>query len=76
MKQLFSFIVVAILLCSCTNAQSNSTDKTELSAIEFADKIKELPTAVVVDVRTPEEFSKGHLMNAKNYDWNGDEFEK
>lgn len=76
MKQLFSIILVAILLYSCTNAQSNSTDKTGLSAIEFADKIKELPTAVVVDVRTPEEFSKGHLMNAKNYDWNGDEFEK
>ena len=76
MKQLFSFIVVAILLYSCTNAQSNSTDKTELSAIEFSAKIKELPTSLVVDVRTPEEFSKGHLMNAKNYDWNGDEFEK
>lgn len=76
MKQLFSIVLVSILLYSCTNAQSNSTDKTQLSAIEFADKLKELPTALVVDVRTPEEFSKGHLINAKNYDWRGNEFEK
>jgi thioredoxin len=27
-------------------------------------------------VRTPDEFSKGHLANAHNYDWNGNEFEK
>jgi len=76
MKQLFSITLLVVLLYSCTNAQSNSTTNSELSATVFADKIKELPTAVVVDVRTPEEFSKGHLVNAKNYDWRGEDFEK
>ena len=76
MKQLFSITLLAVLLYSCTDAQPNSTDKTQLSAIEFADKIKELSTSVVVDVRTPEEFSKRHIVNAKNYDWRGKDFEK
>lgn len=70
-----SVAVIAILFNSCTNGQTQST-KTNLSATEFADKIKELPTATIIDVRTPAEFSKGHLANANNYDWNGNEFDK
>jgi len=70
-----SLATVAILFNSCTNGQTQNT-KTNLSATEFAAKIKELPTATIIDVRTPDEFSKGHLSNANNYDWNGNEFEK
>lgn len=76
MRQLFSIVLVAILFNSCSNGQTNSTIKTNLSATEFSDKIKELPSAAIIDVRTPDEFSKGHLVNALNYDWNGNEFEK
>ena len=47
-----------------------------MSATEFDSKIKELPSAILVDVRTSEEFSKGHLINAVNYDWNGSKFDK
>lgn len=65
--------IVAILLNSCTQA---NTQPTTLSAVEFAQKIKELPNAAILDVRTPEEFLKGHLSNALNFDWNGSEFEK
>jgi thioredoxin len=75
MRKLFSIALVAILFNSCSNGQTQTT-KTNLSATEFADKIKELPTAPILDVRTPNEFSKGHLANALNYDWNGKEFEK
>ena len=75
MRKLFSIALVAILFNSCTNGQTQ-TSKTNLSATEFADKMKELPTAPILDVRTPNEFSKGHLVNALNYDWNGNEFEK
>ncbi len=70
-----SLTAIAILFNSCTNGQSQNT-KTNLSATEFADKMKELPMAPILDVRTPAEFSKGHLVNALNYDWNGNEFEK
>lgn len=60
---------------SCTNGQTQ-TSNTNLTATEFAEKIKELPSAPIVDVRTPDEFSKGHLQNAFNYNWNGNDFQK
>jgi thioredoxin len=75
MRILFSTALAALLLNSCNIGQTQNT-QTNLSATEFADKIKELPNATIIDVRTPDEFSKGHLANANNYDWNGDEFEK
>ncbi len=76
MRKLFAIALIAILFNSCSSGQTNSATKTNLSATEFAEKIKELPTAIIVDVRTPDEFSKGHLTSALNYDWNGNEFEK
>ena len=64
-----------ILLNSCINRQSQNTKK-NLPASEFSEKIKATPTAPIIDVRTPEEFSKGHLPNAKNIDWRGNDFDK
>jgi len=75
MRKLFLVILIAILFNGCSNGQTQNI-KTNLSATEFAHKIKELPTAPIVDVRTPDEFSKGHLQKALNYDWNGKEFDK
>ncbi len=74
MRKLLSITLLSILLNSCTNGQIQNSQT--LSATEFAAKIKELPAAPILDVRTPDEFSKGHLVNALNYDWNGNEFEK
>ena len=74
MRKLLSIALAAILFNSCSSGQTNGI-KTNLSATEFADKIKELPNARLIDVRTPDEFSKGHLANANNYDWNGTEFD-
>ena len=67
-----SFILLSVLFTSCTNSQ---TSKTNLSPIEFSNKISESPEAVILDVRTPQEFSEGHIENAKNADWNGNQFE-
>jgi thioredoxin 1 len=67
--------ILTTLLHSCSNGETQNS-KTNLSAIEFSTKTKEIPTAPIVDVRTPEEFSKGHLQNAKNFDWNGSDFDK
>ncbi len=66
---------VVFFLNACSNGQ-NQTVKTDLSATEFQAKMNELPSAAIIDVRTPEEFSKGHIANAKNIDWNGNNFEK
>lgn len=66
---------VIILLTSCAIGQSQN-GKTSLPPVKFDEKIKEKSDASIIDVRTPEEFAKGHLVNAKNIDWNGNDFEK
>lgn len=78
MKQYISigFTAFILIITGCSNRQNNSKTGTTLSATEFANKIKEQPTAPIVDVRTPEEFGNGHLTNSLNYDWNGDEFDQ
>ncbi|CAH0994340.1 Thiosulfate sulfurtransferase GlpE [Emticicia aquatica] len=66
---------VTFLLNSCTNGQSQN-GQTNLAANEFSAKIKANANSVIVDVRTPDEFSKGHLQNAQNIDWRGNDFDK
>lgn len=42
----------------------------------FYDQITRLSSATIVDVRTPNEFHQGHLINAINVDWNDENFEQ
>jgi thioredoxin 1 len=72
---LISLASLAIIFNSCSNGQLQGKE-TNLTATEFSQKIKDLPSAPIVDVRTPEEFAKGHLQNARNFDWNGNNFDK
>lgn len=75
MKNIFPFLfVTALLFAACSNGQSQNT-KTVLAATEFAAKIKEFPSAPIIDVRSPEEFANGHLQNARNINWNGSDFD-
>ena len=70
-----TIVLVAILsLASCNQANKNQ-QKELLSPTEFSKKISETTLAQIVDVRTPDEFGKGHLTHALNYDWNGSNFE-
>lgn len=55
--------------------QNGATSNFNLEAKEFAEMINELPTAPIIDVRTADEFSNGHLAKAKNIDWNSNAFE-
>lgn len=66
-----SSILLAFIFVSCVNGQTKTNN---LSAVEFSNKIKQLPKAPIIDVRTPEEFVKGHLINAKNININGSDF--
>ena len=77
MRTFYTLFVATFLLflTSCENGQTQNT-KTNLPANEFDSKIKELSPAMVIDVRTPVEFAKGHLPNAKNFDWNGKSFDQ
>ena len=75
MKTIFNSALIALTLLfnGCTHGQSDSSI---LSATAFFEKLKESPSAPIIDVRTPDEFSKGHLINALNYDWSANEFDK
>lgn len=44
--------------------------------VEQFDKLRSNTNAVLLDVRTPEEFAAGHIPGAKNIDVNGLDFEK
>lgn len=80
-------LFVAIAFCSC-NSSKKETPKVEndqmemaeakllYSANEFDSLIKNNNNAVLIDVRTGDEFSKGHLEHALNLDWKGAEFQK
>lgn len=77
MRKLIALLIVttAFSIFSCSSAQ-NTTYKANLSPIEFSEKMKALPDAPVIDVRTPGEFAEGHLINALNFDWNGSSFDQ
>lgn len=75
MKKIVRFILLllAVWLTSCNNSSPSATN---LSAEEFSLKLEQQTAAQLIDVRTAEEFSKGHLTNALNVDWNSEDFEK
>ena len=66
-------VIAVIILHSCSNAQTKST-QTSLSAIEFAEQLKKDATIQLIDVRTPGEFKNGHLENAINASVDGSDF--
>lgn len=64
----FVFAVSLLFLSSCAQGQEN------LAASAFSQKIKADKSAVVMDVRTPDEFTGGHLANAINVDVKSTDF--
>lgn len=80
-KFLFIFMTgCATWFVSCSNQQQTqqgstvSADSVKLSAAAFNAKLNQTPNAIILDVRTPDEYAKGHIANAKNMDWNGADF--
>jgi thioredoxin len=66
-------LIVSIVIISCNDKKSNSFES--LHPKEFAEKIKTTDHPQILDVRTPDEFESEHIDNAKNVNWNGDDFE-
>lgn len=78
MKAYFQIPLIASILLfiyGCSQAQPIK-EETSLTAAVFAEKISTTTDATIIDVRTPEEYSNGHLQHATNIDWNGNAFEK
>ncbi len=72
MKIIFAlFIPFCLLIAGCSKHEPN-----RIGTTEFYNKMKELPQAAVLDVRTAQEFNKGYLPNAINIDWQEKNFDK
>lgn len=69
MKRLL-FLIISLSSLSCM-----SQNKTLLDPVAFNDSVNNNQNAIVLDVRTPSEYSKGFILNAKNVDFNGEDFE-
>lgn len=68
---LLTFIIA--LTNACSNGQNSGN--VNLSAVDFQKKLAETPNGILIDVRTPGEFEKGHLAKSQNIDWNGNNFD-
>lgn len=66
MKKILISLFAALVLAAC--GQSQDMPITDFSAAELE------KGAVLVDVRTPEEFGQGHLEGALNIDWFSSDF--
>jgi thioredoxin len=67
-----SLLLLSILFISCNGQTSNAVNT--IDAKSFAEKLKTNENPQLLDVRTPEEYSVDHIGNAKNVNWNGDDF--
>jgi len=65
-----SFLLFTLLSCDRLTSKNHQS----IAAREFAQQIKENPKALIVDVRTPEEYAQGHLANSVNINWYGKDF--
>ncbi len=69
--------LAATLLLGACGGSTATDSKLELTAVDGIQEIVATPPAdlVVLDIRTPEEFTAGHLANAINIDYYADDFE-
>jgi len=68
-----ALITICFVFIGCSDLRSQDSKKV-LSVEAFSSAIKNNAHVLILDVRTPEEFSNGHIENAINYDWNGSSF--
>lgn len=67
LKLCCAFVALLVASCSAPTPESVSPD-------DFAQKIKDVPNATLLDVRTPDEYSSGHIDKAINLDFLNSDF--
>lgn len=70
--RILSVLVVLMSLTSCIKKQVEGVQVVDIAVYE--QQLKQ-PEIQLIDVRTPEEFSEGHIENAKNINIMGDDFD-
>lgn len=67
MKRIYSLIAAVVLVAGCSSGYDS------VDAQEFSEAIKN-PDVQIIDTRTPQEFSEGHIPGAVNIDLNSEDF--
>jgi thioredoxin len=71
-SKLLSLLLLSFLFISCQGQPSKTIHTVDVKA--FAEKLKTTESPQLVDVRTPEEYSVGHIENATNSNWFDENF--
>ena len=71
-KYFFSLLIALSLLTACTEPNSGVTEQT-LAPADFQQHLQ-AHNGMLLDVRTPEEFTAGHLNHAINIDYKSSDF--
>lgn len=69
MKNIFLSLLATIGLCTGCNANNDMKDVTILEPQVFIENTKADTNAIILDVRTPDEYAEGHIEGAINLDW-------
>lgn len=73
MKKLTFLLLIVLLISSCENKQ---TGEITVVSTEEMQSILDLQEVQLLDVRTQDEYNKGHLTNSQNIDFNSPTFDK
>jgi hypothetical protein len=73
MKSKFVSLLLLSFLFICCHGQTSNAIHT-IDSKSFTEKLKNNENPQLLDVRTPEEYSSEHIGDAKNVNWNGDDF--
>lgn len=71
----YLFILGLAFMSIIAGCKSQAKNEDNLDVQEFVEKMAATKEFNLVDVRTPEEFEKGHLENALNIDVSGNNFQ-
>jgi phage shock protein E len=63
------FILLSLSVLSCSDSAETTYDIPDLSIEDAVALLERNPAVVVLDIRTPEEFGKGHIAGAENIDF-------
>ena len=68
-------VLFSMLILSTSSCISQSKNYKTIAPAEFKTQVLKTKKAQLLDVRTPEEYTAGHLSKSKNINWNGSDFE-
>lgn len=77
-QTLYFYFILSLILVACSSDTKETTklqSDGKVSIIVFEEELKKTNASQLIDVRTPEEFAKGHLKEAKNINFNAANFE-